>query len=97
MLQRVKVQERGGAAGIVPKNSLSSQPGWVLAARSRGPGCREGSQCSSTVDKQQQEAGLGTLSLQQGLAAFLDPAPGDAHYTCGEHLEDTCWAGSSLP
>lgn len=28
------------------------------------------------------------MSPQQGLAAFLDPAPGGAHCICGEHLED---------
>lgn len=91
MLRRVNVQEPGGAAGIVPKHSLSSQPRWVLAACSHGPGCQEGSQCSSARDK------LGTLSPQQRLAAFLDPAPGGAHCICGERLEDTRWAGSSLP
>lgn len=85
MLQRIKVQEPGGAAGIVPKHSLSSQPRRVLAACSRGPGCREGSRCSSTRDKQQGEDGLETLSPQQGLAAFLDPAPSGAHCICGEH------------
>lgn len=70
MLQRVNVQEPQGAAGIVPKRSLSSRPGWVLAACSRGPGCRAGSQCSSAKDKQQGEAGLGTLSPQQGLSSL---------------------------
>lgn len=48
----------------------------------------QGSRCSSTGDRQWQEAGLGTVSPQQGLAAFLDPAPGGAHCICGEHLED---------
>lgn len=48
----------------------------------------QGSRCSSAGDNQQQEAGLGTVSPQQGLAAFLDLAPSGAHCICGEHLED---------
>lgn len=71
MLHSVKVQEPKGATGIIPKHSLSAQMG--AGSLLHGPGCQEGSQCSSAGDKQ---AELGTLSPQQERAAFLDLAPG---------------------
>lgn len=57
----------GGAAGTVPEHGLSFQPpGAGLGA--------ERARCSSSGDKQQGGAGMGTLT-QEGLAAFLDPVP----------------------